>query len=244
MIKSILRWILAFLAALVAVILVAPSMTAASPGAPGVAALTCDCHGTSALAVDTAAERGPPATCDRHTTYDAVGPAAHGALPRPTGRTTSPICSYDDTGTLAQIARGNAHSAGRPEVAADDSRVPQRSGVAANGVTWADKAELDLVLKIGDESVGVLGNVSRSGSVATIDDIAMFGMNGPLVGQVGPAAMRQAGANLLREAAPSGVNQVVFRGVRSVSSSGKPGHVVDLIASLTDDGSVVWRVSR
>ncbi len=188
------RWLLGFLAALIAALAAIQLGTTASASAAGVAENRVRAHSQES---------------------------------------TAPVGASDDI-TAGQQLEDNPAPA----------KIVVATGVAAKAVTWADKAELDLALKVGDDSVGVLGNVSRSGSVVTIDDIAMFGMDGPLVGQVGSAAIRQAGATLLRDAAPSGVNQVVFRGVRSVSSSGKPGHVVDLTATLSDDGAVTWRVSR
>ncbi len=133
MIKSIMRWILAFVASTVAVILIAPLTAAASLGGPDVAAHTYDSYGNSALDDVTATERGlPPPAWDRHTTYDAVSPGAHGALSRPDGRTTSAIHTHDDTDLLAQIARGSAHSAQVSEVPTDGLGVRQRSSVAAN----------------------------------------------------------------------------------------------------------------
>lgn len=120
------------------------------------------------------------------------------------------------------------------------------SGQAADNAatSWADASELDRTVDIGGNSVSILGDVSRSGSTVTVDNIALYGTDGELVNQVGGQALRGAGASLLREASGSGVNQVIFRGVRAVNSSGKAGHAVNWIANLGDDGTVSWTLGR
>lgn len=123
-------------------------------------------------------------------------------------------------------------------------RLFKREAADSVATSWADAAGLDRTVQVGGNSVSILGDVSRSGSTVTIDNIALYGADGDLVNQVGAQALRDAGGSLLREASGSGVTQIVFRGVRGVKSSGKPGHVVNWVATLGDDGSVLWTLGR
>lgn len=135
MIESSVRWILAFVAALVAVILVAPLAAAATPGAPSGASLTCDSHGATATAVVTAAERGPPAGLYQYTTYDAVDRRSDGASVRPDRATPSAAITYTHHTPLVQVAGAAAMTQEQAGVSDGCSAVFDRGGVAANGAT-------------------------------------------------------------------------------------------------------------
>lgn len=65
---------------------------------------------------------------------------------------------------------------------------------------------------------------------------------GDLVGQVGASVLRSAGAQLPEEAAPSGVDQITFSGVRVAGSSGLTGHEVEMTVFYDENGAIGWRL--
>jgi hypothetical protein len=66
----------------------------------------------------------------------------------------------------------------------------------------------------------------------------MYGSKGDQVGQVGASVLRSAGAQLLEEAAPSGVDQITFSGVRVPGSSGLTGHGVEMTVFYNENGAI------
>jgi hypothetical protein len=114
----------------------------------------------------------------------------------------------------------------------------QEDGAAS----WADASELDTQITTENDTIEVLGNITRSGSGVTVSDIAMYGSKGDLIRKVGPGALRSAGAQLLRDAESSGVRQVTFSGVRVAGSSGLAGHDAVMTVFFDEIGAIVWRL--
>jgi hypothetical protein len=136
-----------------------------------------------------------------------INAAASGKEESSEGGSSSPGASSDDPSDLLNLAN------------LADGIVAKEAQAAEDG-TWADGAELDQTISTPKGSFDVLGTITRSGSAVRVSDIAMYGSKGDLVGQVGASEIRAAGAQLLEEAAPSGVDQVTFSGVRVAGSSG------------------------
>jgi hypothetical protein len=63
-----------------------------------------------------------------------------------------------------------------------------------------------------------------------------------IVGQVGASEFRSIGVHLLEEAAPSGVDQVTFSGVRVAGNSGLTGHEVVMTVYYDENSAVAWRI--
>ena len=142
---------------------------------------------------------------------------------------SSPGASSDDPSDLLNLAN------------LADGIVAKEAQAAEDG-TWADGAELDQTISTPKGSFDVLGTITRSGSAVRVSDIAMYGSKGDLVGQVGASEIRAAGAQLLEEAAPSGVDQVTFSGVRVAGSSGLTGHEVTMTVFYDANGAITWRL--
>jgi hypothetical protein len=179
MIKSLLRWILAFVAATVAVVLVAPLAVTASLGTPGVAAYAYDSHGHSALAIDTATERGPPLAYGRHTTYGAVDTWSRGASARREGAIPAPTYAYDNPTSLANVASLATTAQGAAWSTAGAHSPLARNGVAANGgskIPWTSWQNYPKVTQGGREYAQV---GDRLYSHHAVDRLQSSGLGAP-----------------------------------------------------------------
>lgn len=86
--------------------------------------------------------------------------------------------------------------------------------------------------KAGD--VGVLAQVVVNGRELVLKDVAIFGMKGNLVNQVGVRDFVAAKSELARQAAADGFQFLRIVAERSLqSSSGNPGHAIDIVVPLT-----------
>jgi RHS repeat-associated protein len=111
---------------------------------------------------------------------------------------------------------------------------------AEAGSTWADADELDREFAVSGKSLGVLANITRSGSTVTLSDIIMYGSEGELVNQVDPTAFLSFGRQMLKEALPSGVERITFTGIRVANSSGLTGHEPLMSVYVADNGGMKW----
>ncbi|MCA1703138.1 MAG: hypothetical protein LC808_07640, partial [Actinobacteria bacterium] len=117
----------------------------------------------------------------------------------------------------------------------------RRGGGPPRVHSWADASDFERTIDTPRGPVDVVATVTRSGDRAVLD-VATYGRDGDLVGAVGPAGWRSVGADLLREAAPSGIREVTFRGVRAADSTGLVGHEVTMTAFFDAAGQVAWRL--
>jgi hypothetical protein len=77
-------------------------------------------------------ERGPPATYDQHTTYDAVDRLSHGHSARPVGAMSSATHTYGHPVLPVQVASGTSMTLGRAGATAGLPPPLEPSHVAAN----------------------------------------------------------------------------------------------------------------
>lgn len=162
-----MRRILAYLLAVLCCWLGPVSATPAhaAPARP-VTAYTYDGHHNDSALTYTMTERGPPASNESSTAYDAVDRWSHDAAARPDRPAPSPIITYDPTALLVQ-------SVGVVTTALEVT--PEISGLLAAF------QRSDVAAKSADEALAgvddVLGGLSkgRSGGVRTVGSDAELG---------------------------------------------------------------------
>ncbi|GAB3700263.1 hypothetical protein [Mariniluteicoccus flavus] len=129
--RSLGALVAAFVAALVALLAMpVPSSVACESTVPG--NFACDGSHHIAVPIHASSERGPPATSDPSTTYNADGELPLGASARPDWPTTPTAYGYDDLTRLLHTTGGDRVAQEQARRQEASSVVVQRSDVAAN----------------------------------------------------------------------------------------------------------------
>lgn len=162
MIRPVVRALAALISLITAVF--GAASTAAAFAAPtfGGPSYAFDISHHSAAVTETATERSPPTTCERHTAYDAVDHRSRGTAACSLRASVPTTYSYDDPAKFVQLV-GTAVTTSEVEPGTQRTLAPStRAGVAAKGVRVSageglERAPGALVRNVGPhENMGAL----------------------------------------------------------------------------------------
>lgn len=154
--KRTLPFLIAMVMAILGWLLVAPTSAGAVPERPCVT-YTYDTPAYDAPGAGAVSERGPPASCDRGTTYEAVNHWSRGDSARPNDAAGPPATTYYYLATVVQIARPTTTTRSQVRATDGDLCALQRSLSA----TDTEGASVQLFRHAGPEELADLKSTGQ-----------------------------------------------------------------------------------